>query len=128
MSNLKTQLWKMRFEFHHYTCKYKHMKVRMSVTRCARMTSGAYFGRLLHLIADVDLPELLEEAEHGEVELLAAAARQLRVGEVHQLEDAARQLAVHRVVLVGAREAHATAHHRADNVDEPRQPACRKRQ
>lgn len=49
-------------------------------------TEGIYLGRLLHLISNIDLAELLKEAEHGKLQLLVPSLRQPRVREVHQLQ------------------------------------------
>lgn len=49
-------------------------------------TEGIYLGRLLHLISNIDLAELLKEAEHGKLQLLVPSLCQPRVREVHQLQ------------------------------------------
>ena len=49
-------------------------------------SGDAYLRRLLHLVPDVDLAELFEEADHGEVEFDAAGLREPRVRQVHQLQ------------------------------------------
>lgn len=76
------------------------------------------------LVAYVNLAELLEEAEHGELQLLAAALRESGVGKVHELQHTAYELPVHRVVLVIAVERDAAADGRPDDVHQPRQPTC----
>lgn len=51
-----------------------------------RHLAVGYLGGFLHLVADVDLAELLEEAEHGQLQLLVPGLGQPRVRQVHQLQ------------------------------------------
>lgn len=57
-----------------------------SAKRHTGSRGGTHLGGFLHLVPDVDLPELLEEAEHGQLQALVPGLSEPRVGEVHQLE------------------------------------------
>lgn len=47
---------------------------------------GNYLGGFLHLVSNVDLSELLKEAQHGKLQFLVPSLCQARVCQVHQLQ------------------------------------------
>lgn len=50
------------------------------------ITSSAHLWWFLHLVTDVNLPELFKEAEHGQLQPLVARLSEPRVSQIHQLE------------------------------------------
>lgn len=58
-----------------------------------------YLGRLLHLISNIDLPELLEEAQHGKLQLLIPSLRQTRVRQVHELQHSGERWEKHTLLM-----------------------------